>query len=113
MRLIVNITKKAHCFLCEIFLLPIKLYRRYISPLKSTPTCRFNPTCSKYALTAVREWGIIVGTCLALFRIIRCNPFSRGGYDPVPERKATFMKIKAALKIKKAKSEENSASDEE
>lgn len=68
----------------EAFLLPVKLYRRYLSPLKITPSCRFTPSCSQYAIDAVREWGIAVGTVLALFRLIRCNPFSKGGYDPVP-----------------------------
>ena len=69
----------------EAFLAPVKLYRKYISPLKPTPTCRFTPSCSQYAIDAVREWGIVVGTVLAIFRLIRCNPFSKGGEDPVPK----------------------------
>ena len=68
----------------EAFLLPVKVYRKYLSPLKSAPTCRFTPTCSQYAIDAVREWGIAAGTVLTLFRIVRCNPFSKGGEDPVP-----------------------------
>lgn len=68
----------------EAFLLPVKAYRKYLSPLKSAPTCRFTPTCSQYAIDAVREWGIAAGTVLTLFRIVRCNPFSKGGDDPVP-----------------------------
>ena len=68
----------------EAFLLPVKAYRKYLSPLKPTPTCRFTPTCSQYAIDAVREWGIAAGTVLTLFRIVRCNPFSKGGEDPVP-----------------------------
>jgi putative membrane protein insertion efficiency factor len=68
----------------EAFLLPVKAYRKYLSPLKSTPTCRFTPTCSQYAIDAVREWGIVAGTVLTIFRIVRCNPFSKGGEDPVP-----------------------------
>ena len=68
----------------EAFLLPVKAYRKYLSPLKSTPTCRFTPSCSQYAIDAVREWGIAAGTVLTLFRIVRCNPFSKGGEDPVP-----------------------------
>ena len=68
----------------EAFLLPVKAYRKYLSPLKATPTCRFTPTCSQYAIDAVREWGIAAGTVLTLFRIVRCNPFSKGGEDPVP-----------------------------
>lgn len=65
----------------EAFLAPVKLYRKYLSPLKPTPTCRFTPSCSQYAIDAVREWGIVVGTVLTLFRLIRCNPFSKGGDD--------------------------------
>ena len=68
----------------EAFLAPVKLYRKYLSPLKPTPTCRFTPSCSQYAIDAVREWGIVLGTVLTLFRIVRCNPFSKGGDDPVP-----------------------------
>lgn len=78
---------KVHSALEEIILIPVKLYRKFFSRLKPQPTCRFRPTCSEYAIEAVREWGIIVGTALAVFRIIRCNPFSEGGDDPVPRRK--------------------------
>lgn len=74
-------------WLRELYLIPVTLYRRFISPLKPYPTCRFNPTCSQYAIDAVREWGIIVGSVLALGRIVRCNPFSKGGDDPVPKRR--------------------------
>lgn len=69
----------------EAFLAPVKLYRKYLSPLKPTPTCRFTPSCSQYAIDAVREWGIVLGIVLTLFRIVRCNPFSKGGDDPVPK----------------------------
>ena len=62
----------------------IRLYRMYISPLKRGPCCRFVPTCSQYAEEAVRKHGALRGSCLALRRLIRCHPFSRGGYDPVP-----------------------------
>ena len=89
-----NLIKKAHGVMCEIFLIPIKLYRRYFSMMKPQPTCRFRPTCSAYALEAVREWGIIAGVFLALIRIIRCNPFSEGGDDPVPLKKDVFDRIK-------------------
>lgn len=68
------------------FVFLIKLYKKYISPYK-TPSCRFTPTCSTYAIQALEEWGPIIGLALAVWRIVRCNPFSRGGYDPVPERK--------------------------
>lgn len=64
----------------------IRLYRKYISPLKP-PCCRFTPTCSAYALEAYQKRGFFMGTILTVWRILRCNPFSKGGYDPVPERK--------------------------
>ena len=63
----------------------IGLYRKYISPLKP-PCCRFTPTCSAYAIEAFRKRGFFVGFALTVWRILRCNPFSKGGYDPVPER---------------------------
>lgn len=65
----------------------IELYRRYISPLKPAPTCRFIPTCSEYAIEALEKRGLIVGVALTVWRILRCNPFCRGGFDPVPEKK--------------------------
>ncbi|MBQ8403942.1 MAG: membrane protein insertion efficiency factor YidD [Clostridia bacterium] len=64
-------------------ILLIKFYRKFISPLKP-PCCRFTPTCSAYALEAFAEWGFFRGFFLSLMRILRCNPFCRGGYDPVP-----------------------------
>ena len=63
----------------------IGLYRKYISPLKP-PCCRFTPTCSAYAIEAFQKRGFFVGFILTVWRILRCNPFSKGGYDPVPER---------------------------
>ena len=63
----------------------IRLYRKFISPLKP-PCCRFTPTCSAYALEAFTKRGFFVGFILTVWRILRCNPFSKGGYDPVPER---------------------------
>lgn len=76
-----------------LFILPIRLYRKYISPLKSSPSCRFYPTCSAYAIEAIEKRGVIVGSMLAIWRILRCNPFSKGGFDPVPE-KGTFLRRK-------------------
>ena len=63
----------------------IKLYKKLISPIKPQ-CCRFTPSCSTYALEAFRKRGFIVGMILSVWRILRCNPFSKGGYDPVPER---------------------------
>lgn len=76
-----------------LFILPIRFYRKYISPLKSSPSCRFYPTCSAYAIEAIEKRGVVVGTMLAIWRILRCNPFSKGGFDPVPE-KGTFLRRK-------------------
>ncbi len=63
----------------------IKAYRKIISPLLPN-ACRFTPTCSEYALEALDKHGALKGSILATWRILRCNPFCRGGYDPVPER---------------------------
>ncbi|HIV85183.1 MAG TPA: membrane protein insertion efficiency factor YidD [Candidatus Monoglobus merdigallinarum] len=59
----------------------IKLYQKYISPLKLRPTCRFYPTCSQYAVLAIQKYGALRGGIKAVWRILRCNPFSRGGID--------------------------------
>jgi putative membrane protein insertion efficiency factor len=60
----------------------ISLYRRYVSPF-SPPSCRFTPTCSRYAVDALMRYGAVQGSWLALWRILRCNPIHRGGYDPL------------------------------
>lgn len=64
----------------------IEFYRKYVSPYKIA-CCRFTPTCSAYAIEAIRIHGCIKGTALAFWRILRCNPLCKGGYDPVPEKK--------------------------
>ncbi|MBX3154574.1 MAG: membrane protein insertion efficiency factor YidD [Deltaproteobacteria bacterium] len=74
-----------HRLLVSIVLLPVRFYRLVLSPLKRAPTCKYLPTCSEYAIDAVKSRGIVVGAALAVWRILRCNPFARGGYDPVPE----------------------------
>lgn len=79
-------------YLVKLYLFPVRFYRRFISPL-TPPCCRFTPTCSAYALKAVERFGIIKGTVLAVWRILRCNPFSEGGYDDVPEE-FSFVKKK-------------------
>ncbi len=67
-------------------LLPIELYRRVVSPFIA-PRCRYYPSCSAYAEEAISELGVIRGTILAAWRLLRCNPFSKGGIDPVSERR--------------------------
>ncbi len=62
---------------------PIRFYQRYISPL-TPPTCRFTPSCSNYAIQAIRKHGPFKGLALAVWRILRCNPWGGSGYDPVP-----------------------------
>lgn len=64
----------------------IRFYQVCISPLFS-PSCRFYPTCSNYALEAIQKHGPFKGLYLAVKRILRCNPYCKGGYDPVPEKK--------------------------
>ena len=61
---------------------PIVLYQRVISPALPL-RCRYEPTCSSYAVQALQEFGILRGLVLAVWRVLRCNPFSHGGYDPV------------------------------
>jgi putative membrane protein insertion efficiency factor len=61
----------------------IKFYKKYVSPMKSTK-CPYIPSCSDYGLEAIQKYGVWKGGLLAFWRILRCNPFSKGGYDPVP-----------------------------
>ena len=80
----------------QFFILLIKFYRKFISPLKP-PCCRFTPTCSQYALDALRERGLIVGTGLTIWRILRCNPFCKSGYDPVPPKKELKIPVQTII----------------
>jgi len=70
----------------KFFIYIINFYRKRISPLKK-PCCRFTPTCSEYALEAFKEHGALKGLYLSIKRILRCNPFCKGGYDPVPQKR--------------------------
>jgi putative membrane protein insertion efficiency factor len=65
-----------------VVLAPVMVYRRLISPALPR-RCKYEPTCSRYAVQAVREYGILRGLVLATWRLVRCNPWSHGGYDPV------------------------------
>jgi len=66
-----------------IFILLIRGYQRFISPLLP-PTCRFTPSCSHYGIDALKKHGVFKGSWLTINRILRCNPWAKGGYDPVP-----------------------------
>jgi uncharacterized protein len=66
----------------RIALAPIRLYQRAVSPLLPR-RCKYHPTCSQYAVEAVRSYGVVRGAVLAVWRLLRCNPFSDGGFDPV------------------------------
>jgi putative membrane protein insertion efficiency factor len=70
----------------EAFLLPLHAYRWLISP-NLKPRCRYYPSCSSYAVQAVRELGVIRGTVLAVWRVVRCNPWSPGGVDELSDRR--------------------------
>jgi putative membrane protein insertion efficiency factor len=85
----------------------IKLYRKFISPILPD-SCRFTPSCSQYAIEAIDKFGAIRGTILATYRILRCNPFCRGGYDPVPD-KFTFKRQE--LKHEDTVEEENTGEE--
>ncbi len=70
----------------------IRFYQKVLSPRKRMPACRYFPTCSQYAVTAVERYGAWKGGRMALWRLLRCNPFSRGGYDPVPADLYTMIR---------------------
>ena len=74
-------------------MLPIRLYQRVLSPMLPR-SCKYHPSCSEYAVQAVTRYGILRGTVLAGWRLLRCNPFSLGGYDPV-ERQTLFGRREA------------------
>ena len=66
----------------KFVILILKFYKKFISPALPD-SCRFYPTCSEYAATAVGKYGVLKGSIKSIYRIIRCNPFNKGGYDPV------------------------------
>lgn len=69
-----------------VFIWLIRFYRAEISP-RTRPSCKYIPTCSEYGLEAVERFGALKGGMLTLWRLLRCNPWSRGGYDPVPQKR--------------------------
>jgi uncharacterized protein len=72
--------------LSALLIAPIRIYQRWISPAIA-PRCRYYPTCSAYAVEAIRELGPIRGPILAIWRLLRCNPFSHGGVDELSDRR--------------------------
>jgi hypothetical protein len=74
----------------KLFVLPIRFYKKFISPLLP-PVCKYYPSCSTYALTAIERFGIVRGTIMATWRILRCNPFSNGGVDYVPKKFGLYL----------------------
>ncbi|SHK28297.1 membrane protein insertion efficiency factor YidD [Hespellia stercorisuis] len=62
----------------------IRFYQKYLSGMKPHSTCKYTPTCSQYGIEAIEKYGACKGGIMALWRILRCNPFSKGGFDPVP-----------------------------
>ncbi|MBW4846732.1 MULTISPECIES: membrane protein insertion efficiency factor YidD [Clostridia] len=68
----------------KVMILLIRGYQKFLSPLKIRTHCIYTPTCSQYAIEALTKYGVLKGTFLACKRILRCNPFAKGGYDPVP-----------------------------
>ena len=82
------------CFFIKL----IRIYQKEISPTKP-PRCRFYPTCSQYAVEAVERFGVLVGGILTVLRLLRCTPFFKGGFDPVPE-KISYKNFKDICKFK-------------
>lgn len=72
----------------------IRWYQRWVSPVVG-PHCRFYPSCSEYGVQAVEQWGLVRGLVLAGWRILRCHPFSRGGWDPVPGAKVEAEEVRS------------------
>lgn len=64
----------------------VQFYQKFISPM-FPPSCRYTPTCSSYMIQSIERFGAIKGTGMGIWRILRCHPFVKGGYDPVPEKK--------------------------
>ena len=75
--------RKPSDLLTWLLILFVRIYQRFISPL-TPPSCRFTPTCSQYAIEALRKYGPLKGSWLALKRLLRCHPWGGSGYDPVP-----------------------------
>ena len=86
----------------KIFIGLIRGYQKFISPL-FPPSCRYYPTCSNYSVQAIQKHGAIKGSLMGIARILRCHPFVKGGFDPVPEQ----------FSIRRNKEDEHSHSEHE
>lgn len=75
----------------------IEFYRHMVSPLRP-PSCRFTPTCSRYAVDALSEYGLIRGGWLTAVRLAKCGPWHRGGWDPIPDRSAAHLPAQTQLR---------------
>lgn len=75
---------RGNILIANLLVFILKIYRKYISPLKKTSSCIYTPTCSLYAIQALKKYGSIQGTYLATKRVLKCHPFRKGGYDPIP-----------------------------
>ncbi|MBD5431519.1 MAG: membrane protein insertion efficiency factor YidD [Lactobacillus sp.] len=73
----------------KILIILVRGYQLFISPILP-PSCRFYPTCSNYMIDSLKKHGFILGLIMGIFRILRCNPFNRGGVDPVPDEFTIF-----------------------
>jgi uncharacterized protein len=89
--------RSLHRLFVWLVLLPVMFYRRVLSPLKRAPSCIYLPTCSEYAIDAIKQRGIVVGIVLAGWRILRCNPLFHGGYDPVAHPPTTSARSSHAM----------------
>jgi putative membrane protein insertion efficiency factor len=90
-----TITAKLRSASRMLAVLPIRIYQRLVSPLLGQ-RCRFYPSCSEYAVQAIRQFGILRGLVLAGWRLLRCNPWSHGGFDPVEDQRLFSPRVPAA-----------------
>ncbi|MEJ6400368.1 membrane protein insertion efficiency factor YidD [Nicoliella lavandulae] len=79
----------------------VRGYQKVISPL-TPPSCRYSPTCSDYMITAIKKHGAIKGVLMGICRILRCNPFIHGGYDPVPDHFTVFRNKRAQAEYRRS-----------
>ena len=89
-------------FAAWLLIQPIRIYQKFISPC-FPPCCRFTPSCSAYAIEALRKRGFWMGSVLTVWRLLRCNPFCRGGYDPVPEKSSAVSSSGSTTNVNEEK----------